>query len=1060
MTDFILPDLIDNRNDAHRLSHILNRLLVEGASVRIATGYFNLAGFTLIRDGLTRAARVQLLLGKEPLPTPTSAAPDAQSITDELDADLQSTSGAGTRDAHERIRAFVEFLRDPRVEVKLYTARFLHAKAYIIEGVAPFGAIAIVGSSNLTHAGLTQNTELNMVQKQAGIAREFSEWFTRAWDEGAEHKAQLVALYESAVNLHPPFLIYLKSLYEALKDQFGADIGAEGARPSPISLADFQRDGYHVAKDILETYGGVLIADSVGFGKTYLALKLLDDYAYQLRQKALVVCPAQLRDLWWNPKLRAYNIRADIVSQEQVSQSDFLAHTPNDYDLVVVDESHNFRNPIAQRFGNLLTLLTRGKTKKVILLTATPINTSVFDLYHQIRFITRDADDYLAGTGLTSLKQHFIQAEDNPDLLADVLETLAVRRSREFIRKNYPNAEIDGKRVRFPERQLHSVQYNLQQTYEGLYDDAARVIEGLYLAPYLLDFYRKDVPRQYRLWESEGLDFSAVPPEVAWQLGRQASLVQIMRTLYLKRLESSVAALKISFERQRRFQQQFLEQLRAGKLLTAKDFQKLESLTRLLDDEDIEGNGQTEGEETTLRVNELLAQLTPIDASQYDLAAIAQAIEHDLRLLDDIVQKLAPLTAAQDDKLDALKARLVELRHKKVVVFSYFKDTARYVYKNLREDTTFLQRLGHTRLSLCDGGVDADSRRDRVIRFAPKAYEHPEIKGTEREIDVLISTDVLSEGQNLQDADTVINYDLHWNPVRMVQRAGRVDRLGSDYDVVHIYNFVPEDALESLIELMKRLRDRLEAINRAGLLDASVLGEVPTPREFGVLRKIAQADKSVLAELEAESELDVGDFLKQELLDFINQVGKERLEKIPLGAGSAKRAPDGRRGLFVHLRGGAQHFLLFYDLMRDRWIERRLEIMRLVRCAEGEAVVPPDFDIYPIIERAKRRVVTRLRQAKVRLPRLQSPQNHIVNWLRTHQKEVSSATLTYYNDPLPDPYLRRLRKIWNQARDNPDVLLTALENFAHDNPITKTERPDIPELTENDLSLVCYMAMV
>lgn len=1056
MTDFILPDLIDNGDDAHRLSNVLNHLLVEGTSVRIATGYFNLAGFALVRDGLHRAAHVQLLLGKEPLPTST-AAPDPQSITAELDADLQNTSGTGTRDAHERIRALVEFLHDPRVEVALYTPRFMHAKAYIIENIAPFGAIAIVGSSNFTHAGLTQNTELNMAQKQAGIAREFAEWFDRAWSEGTDYKAQLLALYESAITLHPPFLIYLKSLYETLKDQFGADLGTDGARPSPISLTDFQHDGYHVAKEILETYQGVLIADSVGFGKTFLALKLLEDYAYHLRQKALVVCPAQLRDLWWDPKLRAYNIRADVVSQEKVSQSDFLMHAPNDYDLVVVDESHNFRNPAAQRFGNLLTLLTQGKRKKVILLTATPINTSVFDLYHQTRLLTRDTDTYLAGSGVSSLKHHFIQAEQNPDLLADVLETIAVRRSREFIRKNYPKAEIDGKRVRFPERELHSVDYNLQKTYEGLYDDAARVIEQLRLAPYLLDFYRQDVPRQYRLWETAGLDFSNVPQEIAWQLGRQASLVQIMRTLYLKRLESSVAALKISFERQMRFQRQFLVQLRAGKLLTASDFQKLETLVRALEDEDAEGNGSAAAENPS-RVTELLEQLVPVEASQYDLDALAQAIEHDLALLNDIVAKLAPLTAAEDDKFSALKMRLTtELRGKKVIVFSYFKDTARYLYKNLREDAAFLNAHSHTRLSICDSGIGADDRRDRVLHFAPKAHGYT-LKEGEHEIDLLISTDVLSEGQNLQDADTVVNYDLHWNPVRMVQRAGRVDRLGSDFDRIHIYNFIPEDALESLIGLMNRLRDRLNAINRAGLLDTPVLGEVPTPREFGALRKIADADKSVLTELEAMSELDVGDFLKQELLDFINRLGKDRLEKIPLGAGSAKRAPDGRRGLFIHLRGGAQHFLLFYDLMQDKWVEHRLEIMRLVRCAEGEAIAPPDFDIYPLIERAKRRVVSRLRQAQVQLPRLPSPQNQIVNWLRTQRD--GAALLTYYSEPLPDPYLRRVRKIWNQTRDRADVLLSALETFARDHPITRVARPATPELQESDLQVVCYMAMV
>ena len=1068
---FTIPDLIDNITPERTLSHILNQLLATGPAVHIATGFFNLGGYALLRDGLQRASRVRILLGKEPSIAEASpdAPPPVTELTEAVEVDLHETMATGRRAEHDRVRDFLAFLRRDRVEVRLYSRRFLHAKAYILDGVPPFGAMAIVGSSNFTTAGLTSNTELNMAQKQAAVAHEFATWFDRFWAEAEDYKAALIELYSRATALHPPYLIYIKALYEALADRLGGDLAPADGRPSPILLADFQRDGYFTAKDILETYGGVLIADPVGYGKTYLALRLLDDYAYQLRQKALVVCPAQLRDIWWKPKLDVYRIYAHVESQERVSQRDFPVEAYADADLIIVDESHNFRNPSANRYDNLSRLLHTGKHKKLLLMTATPINTSVFDLYQQMRLITGDRDDYLAGAGIPSLREYFVQAEQNRETLHDLLEAITVRRSREFIRRNYPEAEIDGRRLHFPERQLHIVRYNLEATYEGLYTEVAQRIEGLRLAPYHLDFYRKGLPEDPSgLWErvSEILQKIGLSQQqaqdLAMTLGRQASLVHMLKTLYLKRLESSVVALRISLDRQRRFQQRFLEQLRAGRLLEASSFRHIESIISRMAGEDADMEWEEADEATHTLIADILAQLPEIDPKDYELAAIEAAVTQDVEALDHVCCTLEPMTAAQDDKLAALKELLSgELHGRKVVVFTYFKDTARYLYRELRQDASFLQALGHARLSITDSGIKPQERRDRILRFAPKAHGQAEIGGTDQEIDLLISTDVLSEGQNLQDADTVVNYDLHWNPVRMVQRAGRIDRIGSEYDAVHSYNFIPEDALESLIGLMQRLRERLEAINRAGLLDAPVLGELPTPQDFNALRRIAQADQSIWAELESFSELDFGEFLQQELLDFLKRVGEEKLKALPPGVGTGKKAPDGQRGLFVHLKGGSQHFWLFYDLARGRFLQRKLEVIRLVRCTENEPAIEPDFDVYPIIEQAKRHVVTRLRQARVKVPRLKAPQNHILNWLKTQPRnEIVEELLIYFAEPLPDTYLHRVRRIWQDHRDSNSALLGALRGFANDNPVTRPERPQVLELSEDDLSLVCSMALV
>jgi len=1068
---YTLPDILDNSGGNRTMTTAINALLPNTSDLRIATGFFNLGGYTLLRDGLSQAQMIRILLGKEPTASEAAdvADVDLETFSDELAGDLSEALSPGKREAIERVTHFLNFLKRQDVFFRLYRRRFFHAKAYILDGVPMLGAVALVGSSNFTTAGLTGNTELNLAQKQVSAINELKAWFERFWidEQSKDYKQALIDLYTRATDLYPPYMVYMKSLWETLSDKLGNDLmPPDGDRPSPILLADFQHDGYAAAKQILETYNGVIIADPVGLGKTFLALRLLDDYAYQLRQKAIVVCPAQLRDPVWRRNLDAFRIYAEVISQESVSQTNFPFDQYADADLIVVDECHNFRNPHANRWSNIYRLLTTGKPKKLILLTATPINTSVFDLYNQLRLITKDRSDYFAGVGIGNLFNYFREVEANRERLFDLLETISVRRSRSFIRDNYPHAIIDGQKVHFPERMLHTVNYNLQQTYEGLYTEVVGVIENLRLAPYLLEFFRNDIPRQLRLVLTGEGSFEGVSGEQSFKLGRQMSLANLMRLLYLKRLESSVYALQLSLKRARRFQERFLEQLRAGRLLDPSSFQKTEVILRELDDiDDLRDEERAEAEGAVeVEIDNVLIALSPVNAADYDVAAIQTAVEHDVQELTRILNKLEPLTQTQDDKLVALKNLLTtDLRNHKVILFSYFRDTARYLYRSLQADPEFLKALGHHQIAFAYSGFSPQERRERIERFAPKANKRPELVGTEQEIQLLISTDILSEGQNLQDADVVINYDLHWNPVRMVQRAGRIDRLGSDFDQIHLYNFIPEDALENLLLIVQRLRTRLEAINRAGLLDAAVMaGEVPTPQDFNALRRIVKEEGEILGELENLSDLDIGEFLKQELLDFLKRMGEKVLSEMLPFAGSSKRG-NGRRGLFVHYRSGTQHFQMYYDLVERKWENSRLEALKIARCTETEPLVPPDFDFYPIVEDGKKRIVGYLRQAQLKLPALLAPQNHLVNQLkslRPDRNPVAREMLTYFSQPLPAPQLKRLKRIWDQHRTDTQTLLEALQIFVSDNPPVKVGRPEIPQLTEDELQVVCYMALV
>jgi hypothetical protein len=380
----------------------------------------------------------------------------------------------------------------------------------------------------------------------------------------------------------------------------------------------------------------------------------------------------------------------------------------------------------------------------------------------------------------------------------------------------------------------------------------------------------------------------------------------------------------------------------------------------------------------------------------------------------------------------------------------------------LPDAEAFLERMGHPRVSIVDSAVRPEERRDRIERFAPVSNERKAVKGTEQEIQLLVSTDVLSEGQNLQDADVVINYDLHWNPVRMVQRAGRIDRLGSLFDIVHVYNFFPEDALESLLGIMQRLYEKLENINRAVGLDASVIGERPNPREFNALRRMAGEDASIWDELEGESELDVGEFLRQELLDFVKTAGEERLARMPKGVGSGIHK-EGAKGLFVAIRDRVsnRHSWLYYDIGAGKCVGSKLQAIRMAKCSPGEKRVEPASDVYDMLARVKAHVLNLTKQVEHRVSALNHPQNAIANWLTMlPESDKRNELLDYFAKPLPGVDLKGLRELWRRSRQGEQELFSDLVQFAATHPHPKPEAPALKTPEAQDLEVVCWLALV
>ena len=904
-------------------------------------------------------------------------------------------------------------------------------------------------------------------------------WFEALWASAEDYKSDLLTLLERFTRPYSPYEIYIKVIYEALRDRLDQDLGERDEKPSPIALTDFQHDGYLAAREILDNYGGVLIADSVGLGKTFLTLRLLEDYAYRERQTALVICPAAVRETVWQPLLQRFAIPYEIVSMEQVSQKDFpVDEYAQRFRVIVVDESHNFRNPSTNRWPNLFRLITQGDPdKRIFLLTATPVNNTVFDLYHQLRFITRDNRHFLVSAGISDLFEYFRRAEQSREALYEVLEALAVWCSRPFIRQNYPEAEIDGQKIRFPERRLHTVHYSLKQTYgEALYRRIAQSIEELFLAPYQLDTYRWELIEarrahagQLSLFETDrdhegivqrlqdGLGWSKQEAEqFMMTIGRQTALAHILRVLYLKRLESSVEALRISLKRLHGFLQRFLEALQQGRLLQSGDYRQW-LLREGEDEQSTEENGNWSA---------FVAELPEIAHQRYDVESIRKAVQADLKRVEAVLAELE--NQQSDNKIETLKELLTspQWRGQKVLLFSYFKDTARYLHQNLMGDSAFLQRLGHQRISIVDSSIKPQERTQRIVRFAPQA-NHRAGMPKEEQIDLLISADVLSEGQNLQDAEVLINYDLHWNPVRMVQRIGRVDRIGSPHETISVYNFFPEEELEELLSLVQRLHEKLDAINRTVGLDASVIGEKPSPMEFNILRRVQQQDETVLDELEEASELSIGEFLKQDLLRFLKELGEERLENIPLGMGTAREGQEGSRGFFAAFRNPQtnQSHWLFLDTVKGQIVTQRLPAIRHIRCEPSEPAkpLPEDFAPRSNIVKLRNHLWDRMRAAQIAPPKLPAPQRQVVNWLHAlpPSTERNRALQYFESRALVGTDLKDLHRLWRERiAMTHDTLLEKLVEFAqsHPQPAPSTlETNSLAPQREEDLECIAWM---
>ena len=724
---------------------------------------------------------------------------------------------------------------------------------------------ALIGSFAFTTDGLgmTPGNPLSLIQasETAEEAQMLAAWFDAQWaslkqDENAR-QALIAALQQFVANIAPSstYALILHHLFGARGDALDEDQvikSATGFRDTVVwnKLFKFQRDGVIGAIDKINNFGGCIIADSVGLGKTFEGLAIIK-YHELRNDRVLVLCPKRLRDNWTLYKsndrrnfLAPDRFNYDVLNHTDLSRNGGMSGDINlshvnwgNYDLVVIDESHNFRNKRTPQAGGetrydrlMRRIIQEGVKTRVLMLTATPVNNRIADLRNQIVFATEGDDTALIDNGISSIDNTTRQAqkqfkrwldldeaERTPAKLIEMLgfdyftllDLLTIARSRKHIEKYYGTAET-GK---FPER-LKPINIKSDVDRAGEFQSITYInneIRRLNLASYaplryVLPHKQDAYDRKYSTELKGGEGFFR-------QVDREESLIQLIRINDLKRMESAVTSFALTVERQLGDVQATLARIE----LKAEDVEEIE-----IDDIDIDDPAYE---------SLLVGRKVKVLLKDVDLIKWKQELIEDRDRLATLLTAARQVDSSRDAKLAALRGMIeykcthpINPGNRKVIVFTAFADTAHYLFtelspwakKTLGIETALVTGTGTNQTTLKGLKRDLSSI---LTAFSPLSKERPEEFAAEGHLDLLIATDCISEGQNLQDCDWLINYDIHWNPVRIIQRFGRIDRIGSPNKRIQLVNFWPNMELEEYIRLEQRVSGRMV------LLDISATGE-------------------------------------------------------------------------------------------------------------------------------------------------------------------------------------------------------------------------------------------
>lgn len=911
----------------------------KGSKLSIISSYFTIHAYNQLKSELKKVDNVRLLFSE-----PTFVR-DKKEITREYS--LNGTYERNISGDKYEIRLKNELNQSEiakecanwiklKVEARAYDSNYnLEQKYIIIENEVE--SVSVAGNMDFTAQGLgyvpSEKPIFGNYIKNYENTKMLLSNFDSFWNDTSKAidvKKELLETIDLVYKENPPEFMYYITLYNIFREYL-EDLTEESIIKSKTGfentlvwnkLYKFQKDGVLGAIDKIEKYNGAIIADSVGLGKTFEALAVIK--YYELRNdRVLVMCPKKLRENW---TLYKENDRRNILSKDRFNY-DVLNHTDlsrykgytgdinletlnwENYDLIVIDESHNFRNnnnPKEEketRYSRLMNKIIKAGVKtKVLLLSATPVNNGMNDLKNQLAFITEGQDNHFYSAGIKSIEQTLRksqmtfnewnmkpQAEKRIEHLLENLEVdyfklldmVSIARSRKHIQKYYDMAEIGS----FPERLLpKNIKSDIDIDNEFMkLEELNKKIRALnlsiysplkYVLPYKVDEYNAKYDKK-------------VKNSVFRQTDREQSLIHLMRVNILKRMESSIYSFGLTVSRLLHQIDSSLDKIKNPKY--EEDIEEME-----INEIDIDDN----------RLDDILIGSKKVKVLLKDIDHIKwrQDLEEDQRILEDIIKQAHKIKPSTDAKLRDLRNLIKEkidnpinVNNKKIVVFTAFANTANYLYDNLSKwlkdeynlNSALVTGTGTNKTTMKKCRVDLNSI---LTNFSPISKERSKIDSEAvEEIDILIATDCISEGQNLQDCDFLVNYDIHWNPVRIIQRFGRIDRIGSKNTHIQLVNFWPNMELDEYINLEKRVSGRMVMLDISATGEENVI-EQDEKNEMNDLEyrknQLKQLQDRVLDIEDINGNISITDLtfndFKMDLVNYMKD-NKEILEKAPTG---------------------------------------------------------------------------------------------------------------------------------------------------------------------------------
>ena len=1011
-------------------------------------GYFNLRGWRSIDADVEKWAGgaghcCRILVGMQRLPhEELRAARRLSSDRPELDNQTalrlkkalaeefreQLTFGAPTNQDEAGLRRLARQIEARKVVVKLFLAHPLHAKLYLLFRSDPISpTVGYLGSSNLTRSGLSLQGELNVDVLDHDACQKLAAWFEERWNDRwcVDISDELAAIIEESwarERLIRPHHIYVKIAYHLSQEARAGLSEFRIPRDFGNQLLDFQTAAVKIAAHHLNKRGGVLIGDVVGLGKTLMATALARVFEDDHGLETLIICPKNLVPMWEDHRER-YRMRARVLSMSRV-----LEALPDlrRYRLVLIDESHNLRNRQGKRYRAIHEYI-RENESKCILLSATPYNKTYLDLSSQLRLFVPETEDLgirpellLRAMGETEfMRRHqapirslaAFEQSTYPDDWRELMRLYLVRRTRSFVQDNYAATDpADGRRYLtfdggersyFPTRAPKTLRFDIDAQYARLFaDDVVEAITALELPRYGLGNYVAASPTSPTAVEARVLDDLS-------RAGRR--LMGFCRTNLFKRLESSGHAFLLSVERHVLRNFVFMHAIEhdlplpigtadAGLLDAQSSDEDGETAVPDLFDTDEEQEAPP-AETASLRTEEHFrrraSEVYALFSGNYRRrfrwlaphhfdAALGEDLSADATTLRSLLVRFGEWRAAADAKLGALQKLLLD-RHpeRKVLVFTQFADTVRYLEMELRS-------RGVSRMEAATGKTEDPTAL--AWRFSPRSNGKESRVASDQELRVLVATDVLSEGQNLQDCAIVVNYDLPWAIIRLIQRAGRVDRIGQRARDILCYSFLPADGVERLLRLRARVRERLGE-------NAEVVGADEAFFEGDDDRTVLDLYHEKAGILDGDDEADV------DLSSYAYQIWRnataedpglrKRVEDLPPVVHSSKahhEESERPAGALVYMRTGQGYDSLAWVDRDGRSItQSQFAILRAAACPPDTPPLPHHETHHALVAEAAARIASEEKQVGGQLGRPSGARFRTYERLKSYAESINGT---------------------------------------------------------------------